>query len=627
MPKQDSSIKDKEKKIHNELDEKFKPYHEAHSAETNHKEHHESLPAAEPHKKEGGHMLDMFKHFSLNAHHDNNLQSASIPAKKEIKIDDKSLKTSLQNLKNASDVQVQVTGLPPIIMQEAKKPEEKPKVPISLKKEDVKLIATYDFISDMIPITIKIYKKKGEFVPIYDVSISSISKNTEIILEKIREELTTQVNLGMVDILATKDTGIIEQKFIDTITNLINKHFPDADERTANFLKSYLIQRSLGLGSIEILMDDINLEEIAVNSAEQPVWVYHKKYGWLKTTIMLKNEDQTRHYATMIGRRVGRQLTILEPLMDAHLKGGDRVNATIEPISVAGNTITLRKFAAKPWTITDFISGGTISTEAAALIWLGVQYELSTLISGGTATGKTSMLNVVANFFPPNQRIISIEDTREIQLPKFLHWIPMITRLPNPEGKGEVSMLDLLVNSLRMRPDRIIVGEIRRKAEAEVLFEAIHTGHSVYATVHANDAAETITRLTNPPIEIPRTMLPAISMIVVQYRNRRTGTRKTFQIAEILPDATSNILIQLDIRKGILKKVANSKVLLSTIEMFTGYTRNELNKSLNEKAAVLKWIVKNKIDAVDTVGRVMAEYYTNKDVLMDYVKKNKPLGD
>ena len=618
MSKHHSLKKNKGKQVHNKLDEKFKLYHE---------EHNESLPAAEPHKKEGRHLLDMFRHFGLKPHHDKNLQPPQITEKKEIKIDDKSLKTSLQNLKNFSDAQVQVTGLPPIIMQEAKKPEEKPKAPISLKKEDVKPIATYNFISDMIPITIKIYKKKGEFVPIYDVSISSISKNTEIILEKIREELTTQVNLGMVDILATKDTGIIEQKFIDTITNLISKHFPDADERTANFLKSYLIQRSLGLGSIEILMDDVNLEEIAVNSADQPVWVYHKRFGWLKTTIMLENEDQTRHYATMIGRRVGRQLTILEPLMDAHLKGGDRVNATIEPISVAGNTITLRKFAAKPWTITDFISDGTISTEAAALIWLGVQYELSTLISGGTATGKTSMLNVVANFFPPNQRIISIEDTREIQLPKFLHWIPMVTRLANPEGKGEVSMLDLLVNSLRMRPDRILVGEIRRKAEAEVLFEAIHTGHSVYATVHANDAAETITRLSNPPIDIPKTMLPAISMIVVQYRNRRTGTRKTFQIAEILPNAEPNVLIQLDIRKGVLKKVANSKALLSTIEMFTGYTRNELNRSLNEKAAVLKWIVKNKIDTVDTVGRVMAEYYTNKDVLMDYVKKNKPLGD
>ena len=528
--------------------------------------------------------------------------------------------------KESEQSEVKVTGLPTISIQESKKEKIK-EIHLPSKKEEIKPLATYNFTSDNIPITINIYKKKGEFVPIYDVSISSISKHTEIILEKIREELTAQVSLGMVDILATRDTGIIEQRFIDAITTLVNKHFPDADEKTANFLKSYLIQRSLGLGSIEILMDDINLEEIAINDAEEPVWVYHVKFGWLKTNVMLTSEDQIRHYATMIGRRVGRQITILEPLMDAHLKGGDRVNATLEPISVKGNTITLRKFAAKPWTITDFIEDKTISADAAALIWLGVQYELSTLISGGTATGKTSMLNVVANFFPPNQRIISIEDTREIQLPKFLHWIPMVTRLPNPEGKGEVSMLDLLVNSLRMRPDRIIVGEIRRKREAEVLFEAIHTGHSVYATVHANDTRETITRLTNPPIEIPKTMLPAISMIVVQYRNRRTGERKTFQIAEILPDSEPNVLIQLDIRKGVLRKVANSKALISTIELFTGFTRSEINKSLKEKEAILKWLVKNNINTVDSVGRVMAEYYTNKDSLMGYVRKNKLLSD
>ncbi len=531
-----------------------------------------------------------------------------------------------QNAKNTEE-HVEITGLGSVLKNKEIKPERPKAELLPVSKEGIKLISTYDFVSDEIPITIKIYKKKGEFVPIYEVSISIISKNTEIILEKIREELTTQVSLGMVDILSTKDTGVIEQKFIDTITNLINKHFPDADEKTTNFLKSYLIQRSLGLGNIEILMDDIGLEEIAVNSADEPVWVYHKKYGWLKTNVSLKDEDQTRHYATMIGRRVGRQLTILEPLMDAHLKGGDRVNATLEPISVAGNTITLRKFAAKPWTITDFIKDGTISTEAAALVWLGAQFELSTLISGGTATGKTSMLNVVANFFPPNQRIISIEDTREVQLPKFLHWVPMVTRLPNPEGKGEVAMLDLLVNSLRMRPDRIIVGEIRRKREAEVLFEAIHTGHSVYATVHANDASETITRLTNPPIEIPKSMLPAISMIVVQYRNRRTGQRKTFQIAEILPDSDPNVLIQLDIRKGVLRKVANSKSLMSTIELFTGFSRNEIKRSITEKEAVLKWLTKREINTVDGVGRVMAEYYTNKDNLMGCVKKNKMLND
>ena len=548
-------------------------------------------------------------------------------AKKEKPAQKEEPAKEVKTAQSPSGEQIRITGPAPIkerlVAQEVKKRPNEIITPPS--EEILETLGTYDFISDTIPITVRVYKKKNEFVPIYDVSISVISKNTEIILEKIRSELTTQVSLGMVDILTTKDTGIIEQRFIDTITILVKKYFPDVDEKTTNFLRAYLIQRSLGLGSIEILMDDSNLEEIAINNANEPVWIYHVKFGWLKTNIRLTGEDQIRHYATMIGRRDGRQLTILEPLMDAHMKGGDRVNATLEPISVLGNTITLRKFAAKPWTITDFIKDQTISPGAASLIWLGVQYELSSLISGGTATGKTSMLNVVANFFPPNQRIISIEDTREIQLPKSMHWVPMITRLPNPEGKGGIAMLDLLVNSLRMRPDRIIVGEIRRKKEAEVLFEAIHTGHSVYATVHANDARETVTRLTNPPIDIPKLMLPAISMIIVQYRNRRTGTRKTFQISEILPNSEPNVLLQLDLKTGELKKASESKALMGTIELFTGLSRNELAQSLQEKEQILKWLVANNINTVDGVGKVMAEYYTDTNNLLDYVKKNKVL--
>ncbi len=487
------------------------------------------------------------------------------------------------------------------------------------------LIASYSFNSGDMPITVRILRKEGDFVPLYDVSIASISKHTEMILEKIRQELISKVDLGMVEIIEAKETGVIEQKFADTINILIKKYFPDADEKTTEFLSSYLLQKSLGMGSLEILMDDKNLEEIAINSSKEPVWVYHITLGWLKTNITIINEDQTRHYAAMIGRRIGRQITILNPLMDANLSKGDRVNATLEPISTVGNTITIRKFAAKPWTITDFISTGAISSSAAALIWLAVQYELSILFTGGTATGKTSMLNVSSVFFPPNQRVISIEDTRELQLPKFLHWVPMLTRLPNPEGKGEDSMLDLLVNSLRMRPDRIVVGEIRRKREAEVLFEAIHTGHSVYATVHANDTRETITRLTNPPIEVPKTMLPSISMIVVMYRNRRTGIRKIFQIAEILPDSSANILVQLDLRTGRLERTSQSKALLNTLQLFTGFSKNELNKNLAEKEAVLKWLVKQKIDTVDGVGGVMARYYTDKDSLMQCVHNNKPL--
>ncbi|MCX6804298.1 MAG: CpaF/VirB11 family protein, partial [Candidatus Diapherotrites archaeon] len=150
-----------------------------------------------------------------------------------------------------------------------------------------------------------------------------------------------------------------------------------------------------------------------------------------------------------------------------------------------------------------------------------MEFELNIIFSGGTASGKTTILGVCLPFIQPNHRVLSIEDTRELRPPEFLHYVPMTTREPNAEGKGGIGMLDLLVNSLRMRPDRIIVGEIRRRKEAEVMFEAMHTGHSVYSTLHANTSDETIRRLTNPPINIPQSMLDAVHLNVVMFRNRK----------------------------------------------------------------------------------------------------------
>jgi len=490
----------------------------------------------------------------------------------------------------------------------------------------MKVLATYHFSSENIPVTIKVISKEKEFVPLYEISISNISKTTEIVLDKIKDELLEKVHLQNFDFADLKEEQIIEKTFADTIKQLIEHHFARVDSKTKQFLCSYLTQKSLGLGHIELVLKDEKLEEVVINNADDPVWVYHKDFGWLKTNVKLEGEFQIKHYASIIGRKAGKQITLLDPLMDANLKTGERVNATLSPISVKGNTITFRKFASKPWTITDFLRNGTISYEAASLVWLASQYELSTIISGGTATGKTSMLNVFSNFFPPNQRILSIEDTRELQLPSFLHWVPMETRLANPEGKGEITMLDLLVNSLRMRPDRICVGEIRRKREAEVLFEAIHTGHSCYATVHANNISETITRLTSPPINIPKTMLPAVSLVVVQHRNRRTGERTTFQIAEILPTGDPNLLLQYDLKTNKMKKVNQSKSLMENLKEYTGMSHKEVQKDINEKLKILKYLVKLNINTVDGVGTIMAEYYTNKKNLMKFIRNNKPLA-
>ncbi|MEO0282060.1 MAG: CpaF/VirB11 family protein, partial [candidate division WOR-3 bacterium] len=237
----------------------------------------------------------------------------------------------------------------------------------------------------------------------------------------------------------------------------------------------------------------------------------------------------------------------------------------------------------------------------------------------------TSFLNALMFFVPPNNRIISIEDTRELRLPDFLHWVPLTTREPNAEGKGQVDMLDLLVNSLRMRPDRIVVGEIRKERQAEVLFEAMHTGHSVYSTVHADTAEQTFKRLTNPPINIPEALLDALDLAVVMYRDRRTGRRRVYQIAEFMPDSKNkvNVLFSWNAAKDNFVKTQKKLKFLEKIKMHTGMSNSEIDKIIKERGKILNWMVKNNVNNVNGVGKIIAEYYMDPKNILKIAEKNE----
>ncbi|HDP73741.1 MAG TPA: CpaF family protein [Candidatus Woesearchaeota archaeon] len=477
-----------------------------------------------------------------------------------------------------------------------------------------KLMDEYEIKVNDLVANVRINLYPDDFVPVYTVSILNISKVTLGILEKIKEEFVSKVNIGVVNISIEQGYKAIEKEFIRELHVLIRKYLPQVDMPTADFLVNHLIRENLGLGKIEILLNDSNLEEIVVNSAKDCVWIYHRQYGWLKTNIFVENERKIRHYSTLIGREVGKDITVLQPLMDATLKTGDRVNATLYPISTTGNTLTIRKFSDKPWTVVDLIKKETLTSEVAAWIWLAMQYELSILVAGGTASGKTSMLNAISNFLPPNQRVISIEDTRELVLPDHLHWVPMETRLANPEGKGEITMLDLVINSLRMRPDRILVGEIRRKREAEVLFEAMHTGHSVYGTIHANNAHETINRLTNPPIDLPKNLISSIGLIVVQFRNRRTGKRKTLQVAEIDDSGNENVIFQYNFSTDKFIMAKKPKRIIDEINLYSGLSESAILADVAKKTKFINWLVEKQFDDVDKVGLLISKYYHKKDI-------------
>jgi len=488
----------------------------------------------------------------------------------------------------------------------------------------INIIDSYTIKSLEVTARIDIVTSATEFTKIYNLSIPRISETTKLILDKLKDEFVSEAEIQKKTLHFEKEFSVekdIEDRFKNEISILIKKYLPDINEATFRVLRSWVIQQSIGMGDIEFLLSDDHLEEIVINNSKEHVKVYHKKHGWLKTNVIIEDENIIRHYATMIGRDVGKDITILTPLLDAHLKTRDRVNAVLNPISTKGNSITIRKFARNPWTIVDFIKSNTIDVSAAAFIWLAVQNELSTVIVGGTGSGKTSTLNVIANFFPPNQRIISIEDTRELILPNSLHWVPLETRLPNPEGKGGISMLDLVVNSLRMRPDRILVGEIRRKAEAEVLFEAMQTGHSVYATLHANNSQEAVRRLSNPPIDVPKMVLPSLSLMLAQNRNRRTNLRRTLQLAEITDKGEAKVFMQLDVATDKLKRIAKATKTFSTLNLYTGMTEKEINIDLRNKENVLKSIVKKDIRNVHQLGYIFAKYYTLQDFKVSQINK------
>lgn len=491
---------------------------------------------------------------------------------------------------------------------------------------------SYKVHADEVPAKITIGNKSEEYVKIYKLDRPQVKGGTGAFVQNLRAQAVRSVKLSREEFTDADEVEKVKTKFKNAVKDQLDRMIPGADEDARKILVGNLIHQMVGLGDLEILLEDPNLEEMVVNSAEEPTWVYHKEYGWLKTNIMFEDEEEIYNYSSEIARRVGKNITSLDPLLDAHLPTGDRTNATLNPISTHGNTITIRKFARDPWTITDFIENGTINKEVAAFLWLCLQYELSVIVSGGTGSGKTSLLNVLMPFMPPNQRILSIEDTREVQLPEFLHWVPLTTREANPEGEGEISMLDLLVNSLRMRPDRILVGEVRKKRQAEILFEAMHTGHSVYSTLHADTAEQTIQRLLNPPIDVAEQMVQSVDVNVVMFRDRRRNFRRVFQVAEVAKSGYkrgsqdmslgANIIYGWNSENDKIEKKRDSDNIMNKLQMHTGMDREEIFENIEEKQKVLQWMIDNEVSDVDGVGKIIAEYYNDEDEVIEMAENN-----
>ncbi len=474
---------------------------------------------------------------------------------------------------------------------------------------------------------ISIYKLRDGTI-FYNMTLPKVKTSTKLILDEIKEKVSSQVPPESFTLTEEEKSRRIYGKQCKLTEEMLRELVYNVKDR--RLLCGMVRAEMFGLSRLEYLLFDPQLEEIVVNKARAPVIVYHRKYGWVKTNISFDSEGEVANYASKIGRRVGRQLATLTPILDAHLIGGERVNATLYPISVSGNTLTIRKFSAEPLTIPVLLGSNTLSYDMAAMLWQGIQFEMNLLVVGGTASGKTSMLNALLMLLPPTQRILTIEDTREIELPAYFdNWVPMVARPPNPEGLGAVTVLDLMINSLRMRPDRIIVGEVRRAEEAQVMFEAMHTGHSVYATFHADTAYVAVKRLSEEPIEIPVSELDVVDFVVTQRRDRKTNRRRTYEIARIVvsgEDFNIDKIYSYRARSDTFDFRKLPVEYVNKVNFYTGMTEEEVYRDIRTRANVLKWMVKQKITRLNDVGKVIKLFYVDKDALLKGVEKNLPLN-
>ena len=467
-----------------------------------------------------------------------------------------------------------------------------------------------------------------DIVPQYNVFKQKYSSEEKLLLSELRENL--------VDLAISSDESlpVNEDKLLNDIKNFLFAKLANNSQNNAisneylDNLARKLFQDLVGYGEIDPLIRDDNLEEIMVIGIDKPVFVYHREYGMMKTNILFKDAGEVMNLIDSIARQINRRIDQESPILDGRLPDGSRVNATIPPISADGPSMTIRKFKRDPLTIIDLINSKTISVELAAFFWLcfdglGVK-SANAIISGGTSSGKTTTLNALSSFINPKERIITIEDTLELQIPHE-HVIRMETRPPNVENRGELTMNDLVKNSLRQRPDRIIVGEVRG-SEAITLFTALNTGHSGFGTLHSNDARETITRLTNAPMSVPNIMISAIDFIIMQnriYRSDGVSFRRISEVAEVSGIEEGviqlNKIFEWDPQSDTIKNVGITSKTLTEIANVSGNSLNSLYDEIKNREIVLQHMVDQNIRSIRDVSTVLEMYYLDSQKVLNRI--------
>jgi len=430
--------------------------------------------------------------------------------------------------------------------------------------------------------------------------------------KKIQKRESTEIKKNLK--LSKKELVVVEQESRDKIFYHIFREF-------------------LGYSRIDIIMNDEGIEDVSCDGCQVPIFIYHRKYNAISTNIKFDNESELDSFVVRLSQICGKQISIYSPIVDGKLPDGSRLQTTLGKTVTKGSTFTIRKFKENPLTPIDLIRSKSLSLDMAAYFWLAIEKGASILFCGGTASGKTTALNALSLFIPSQNKIVSIEDTREVNLPH-KNWIAGTTRegfSASDEKTGkDIDMFDLIRAALRQRPKVVIVGEVRGK-EAYSLFQAMATGHTSYATVHASDIHTLIQRLENPPISLPRALLTSLDAIVFQNAIDIGGktVRRMTSVTEIVKlDPDTNQLIFMEPFRWCSKtddrfESCGASRILNNIKLQNDWTEDQLDKEFENRKIILDWMLKKDIRDYRDVGRVVADYSKYPEELLKKAREER----
>ena len=388
-------------------------------------------------------------------------------------------------------------------------------------------------------------------------------------------------------------------------------------------LQYYLIRNYLGWARLEPVLQDTHLEDISCDGFEIPLFLYHRTYQNIRTNIIF-SEKELLSLAITLAQRSGKHISISTPILDATLPDGSRLQLTFgKEITTRGTSFTIRKFRETPFTPVELLETKTFDLDMMVYFWLSIENNKSLIFVGGTASGKTTSLNAVAQFIPALSKIVSIEDTREVTL-NHENWIASVTRNPISEASGTgIDMFDLLKAAMRQRPEYILVGEVRGM-EAQTLFQAMNTGHTTLSTLHANDVDAAIHRLENPPLSVPRNMVQALDIVSIQSliyigHNRVRRSKEIVEIAGI--DATTgnlkvNTVFAYDPLSDTFIYTGRSEIYQAIMEQ-RGWSREQMREELDTRRRVLKAMEEQRIYDYVVASRIFQTYLINKDLVVN----------